>query len=664
MIKKSIIQTIFNNYCLSLLFFTFLFSGIVFNINSTRSQTVVNTISIGPEAGSGFAPSQVVVNPTTNLVYISNLISDSITVMDCESNKVLDNIKIEKIGRIAINPVTNRIYIVTLNGISVIDGKTNDIITTIPTVRLPGWPIGVNPTTNSIYVFDRGINSICVIDGKANTIVKTIALNDEDAYPVRISVNSITNRIYVTCQNNNVLVIDGKTNRTIDIVKVRGRLLNLVVNPLTNLIYVQSNPLKDENSCLKVIDGKSNQVINEIKLEGYVGSIDININTNCIYATIGNESEFGMVNVIDCESNRVVNTVTVGVSPDGIAVNTIADAVYVANMQNDSVSVIDGTSNKPLETIQIGEKLYGGIGINYETNRIYIGSWSSNAIFVIDGNTDKVIDVIKTAISSIGVPSGVGVNPTTNRIYVAIGNDDVVAVIDGTTNEVIKYIKHKDFSNVRQIGVNHITNRIYVTGTQGVGVIDGNINSITDFIRGVDSATEIGVNPETNTIYVIAQPNNLKVIDGKTNNVIDKILLYTFTNAEGIAVNSITNRIYVGSFIATTGVLRLNSDGTPQQSNIAKMGAGICVINGKTNKAIDCSILPVSTVIGVNPTTNHIYTANLNSISVIDGTNNKFVSTIEVENGKKQAIGVNPLRNLIYVTNPDSGNVTVIKDDI
>lgn len=64
----------------------------------------------------------------------------------------------------------------------------------------------------------------------------------------------------------------------------------------------------------------------------------------------------------------------------------------------------------------------------------------SLAIFVrvIDGQSNSVITDITVGLFSS--PFGVGVNPLTNGIYVAHPGDNSVAVISGNTNTVITYI--------------------------------------------------------------------------------------------------------------------------------------------------------------------------------------------------------------------------------
>jgi YVTN family beta-propeller protein len=107
--------------------------------------------------------------------------------------------------------------------------------------------------------------------------------------------------------------------------------------------------------------------------------------------------------------------------------------------------------------------------------------------------------------------------------------DNTVSVIDGNNNSNIG----RDITVGKgpiNIGVNPGTNTIYVvnSGNNSVSVIDGNNDSkIRDITVGV-GAEKIGVNEDTNTIYVVnSGDNTVSVIDGETNNVLAKVMFNT-----------------------------------------------------------------------------------------------------------------------------------------
>jgi len=316
-----------------------------------------------------------------------------------------------------------------------------------------------------------------------------------------------------------------------------------------------------------------------------------------------------------------------------------------------------GFANKHHVTATIW--LQGGypsaIAVNPTTNKIYVNS--GNSISVIDGTTNKVTDTISSYIYD--QPSAIAVNPITNTIYVAnilrIQSDPErstshwsdVTVIDGATNKITARIP-LEWSEPYSIAVNPTTNKIYVPDLDGVTVIDGATNNVTKIFFSYHSgASKIAVNPITNKIYGDHE-SDLWVIDGFTNAITDKIIISTYSSVRDVAVNPATNKIYV----------QLASSQEPSVS----------VIDGATN-TITATIIPVGRALVVNPTTNTVYstgpggdtTPHINgTISVSDGTTNKITSTIGgVEPGSFE-MAVNPTTNTIYVANYDQSHVTVI----
>lgn len=117
-------------------------------------------------------------------------------------------------------------------------------------------------------------------------------------------------------------------------------------------------------------------------------------------------------------------------------------------------------------------------------------------------------------------PDGIGVNHITNRIYVANSCTNTVSVIDGIDNSVISTILVG--SNPIGVGVNPMTEHIYVANStsllqdifeDSVVVIDGNINDVISIIPVGVPPGSIGVNPTTNFIYVSSSNNTVTVID-------------------------------------------------------------------------------------------------------------------------------------------------------
>ena len=81
----------------------------------------------------------------------------------------------------------------------------------------------------------------------------------------------------------------------------------------------------------------------------------------------------------------VISTIIVGSGPYGVAVNSSTNRIYVVNNSDNTVSVIEGTTNAVVSTITVGSYPYG-VGVNSTTNRIYVTNTQSNTVSVIDGD--------------------------------------------------------------------------------------------------------------------------------------------------------------------------------------------------------------------------------------------------------------------------------------
>jgi YVTN family beta-propeller protein len=155
--------------------------------------------------------------------------------------------------------------------------------------------------------------------------------------------------------------------------------------------------------------------------------------------------------------------------------------------------------------------------------------------------------------------------------------------------------------------------------------------------------TAMAVNPVTNKIYVAnfgttagSADGSVTVIDGATNST--ATLAADSANPSAIAVNPLTNNIYVANSGNNT----------------------VSVISGATGQTSAVSVGGYPNALAVNSVTNKIYVANRGSgsLTVIDGATN---ATITVAVGTSPAlVAVNPFTNKVYIANTGSNNLTIL----
>jgi YVTN family beta-propeller protein len=638
-------------------------AGNLGNITVIDGATNSTTTVTDPNAND---PSAVAVNPVTNKIYVANFSSNNVTVIDGSTNlttTVMDPNAIAP-AAVAVNTLTNKIYVANrgngttnLGNVTVIDGATNLTTTVTDPNAIAPSAVAVNPVTNKIYVANGGngttnLGNVTVIDGATN--LTTTVMDPHAIAPAAVAVNSVTNKIYVANGGNgttnlgNVTVIDGDTNLTTTVTDPNGipYPAAVAVNPVTNLVYVANEGVDDgTNGDVTVINGATNIAISvTIPTAGaadYPVSVAVNPVANKIYVA----NEFSNdVTVIDGATNLTTTIADPNASePIAVGVNPVTNKIYVANFGSSNVTVIDGDANT-VATVGAGTGPRA-VAANPATNTIYVANYESGDVTVIDGATNTV-----TATVAAGTgPYAVAVNPVTNTIYVSNFVSNNVTVIDGVTNSTTT-VTDPNAINPQAVAVNPVTNKIYVTnnGSSNVTAIDGATNTVvTPTIPAGTTPEAVAVNPVTGKIYVAnLGSDNVTVIDGATDTVTATVS--AGSNPLPVAVNSATNMIYVGN---------------TESSNVT-------VIDGSTDTVT--ATVPAGTspfAVAVNPVTNIIYVVNNSSynVTVIDGANpTSTPATVNDPNAiQPYAVAVDPVTNHVYVTNQGNGdtnlgNVTVI----
>jgi YVTN family beta-propeller protein len=600
-----------------------------------HAEVISNICATHPIVQVGIDPEGVAINPTTNIVYVANTGSNTLSVIECNGTLGQPNM-VEKtipVGGapygLAINPVTKIVYVANrdYNTVSLIDANTNSIIKDIQVGISPIY-LTVDPITNMIYVVNNGDNTVSVINGKTNSVFKTVY--NVGKSPHSAAVNSKTNMLYVANTGSNTLsVIDGKTNSIVDTITVGKNPYGVAVNPNTNTIYVANHI---DNS-ISVIDGKTNRVVKTFPTGLYPNDVAVNPNADKVYVTLYGARD---ISIIDGKTYALEKTLTVGRGPSELSINPNTNMVYVVNTKDNRLSVVNpATVRFMINDIQVGSHP-NAVAFNPNTNMVYVSNYGDNTSSVIDAKTNVVVKTIALGKN----PYGVAIN--NNMIYVTNNRSNTVSVIDGKTNSVAKNITAVVGPN--DVAVNPNNNMVYVVSyNDTLSLIDGKTNSVAKNITVGKNPTGVAVNPNTNMVYVANSASNMtSVIDGETDTLLKTIPVGNDPIA--VALNPNTNIIYVANY----------NDDT------------LSLIDGKTNvvvKTITVGKNPYG--VAINRKTNTVYVANSgdNTVSVIDGKTNSEIGKLEVGNSPV-AVAVNPNNNMIYVANQGEDTVSIMKGNM
>lgn len=341
-------------------------------------------------------------------------------------------------------------------------------------------------------------------------------------------LNDIRDAEKITSSNENIDL--NFTQETSEIknnpFKVLQSPIDIAVNSNLNTLYVLHWRGEGACDCVSVINGSTYEKITEISMPGDQKSISINENSNMIYVLTGDplDSTYDpnerkkTIHVIDGLTNKVVETIGSGFYPSGSKINPVTDILYVTNFVHVPLLAIDTSTNKEITTIPMESKPFR-IAINSITNVIYVIETNDKLVNIIDGITNKIIKKIKLE----NDPSGITIDPITNRVFVlSYDRSDPlrpqnIPVINGTTNTILKNINFNTFGN-DNLMFNENNNKIYLTNSSGnnVLVIDSENYSISDSIDVDGMPRAIAMDYDRNLIYVISGINSIFVIDGNT----------------------------------------------------------------------------------------------------------------------------------------------------
>ncbi len=597
-----------------------------------------------------------VIDQTRNRLYVStrtnNTLQSQIQIVDIDPasatfHQTLATATLpsgQNVGPIAVNAVTNKIYAATQQaggGVFVIDGITR--IGTFIAGTQSSSSIVVNEVSDTIYAMRNGSPpAFQAIDGATDTLITNITLPSSHSFlnGEQVAINLTTERIYIILSNGTVSVVDAKrTSPTFNTVLANitgvGGSGEIAVDESTNKVVVTSF-----NTRTTVIDGATNtvaattfaistssdvainpnadrayvayqlhtnQIINltdnsyaNVALAADVGEGVVNPNNNSFYFSIiraTNELAFlnnnDVVGLISGQPHALGRYLFTGINRATNRIYALNTSVNIAGTSNAPafVSVINGATNNVIANIEVGSQPFSTPAVNEVTNKIYILNFGGlgglpRSINVINGATNTASTVDTSAFpAGSGFVGETAVNPVSNRIYFTSANR--VGVINGATDVATPLA---GITGVSFIRINRNLNRVYFLTSTGLRVLNGADDSEIANVA-LSSASNFVVNEATGRIYVISSANRtLTAIDGNSNNIVSTVPLVN--NPIAIALDETRNRIYLS-----------NSNDANDEST-----SSVSFIDG--NSLAIRRILPIplrASRLSVNPATRTVY---------------------------------------------------------
>ena len=413
-----------------------------------------------------------------------------------------------------------------------------------------------------------------------------------------------------------------------------------------------------------------------------------------------------------------VPTITVGNYPGGTVVDQATNTIYVANQNDTTVSVIDGSKCNAdqkegcltIATITIGsdpvndpqfpiqlvldtttKTIYATLAGDNDDGVAVINAATCNAKQTGSCNQSPPIVTFPGTTQCIGdVPTGCApalpiLDPTTHTLYVADANDGPIYILDTTTcngascnsPSVMQapnltgdsFAIDRSNRNIYLTSGNNASSALVFDGTHCNSIDHSNCSATTNFGVNPFPVGPALIDPSTHTYYLPTSAFNdtldpVLVIDTSTCNA---TISTGCNNQATVQVGSLPEGVILDSATKTVYVLN-------EESN------SISMFNGATCNATNhsgCS-QPVEAIAtgfnpvfyDFNPKTHTLYapSQNTNEVWVLDASKcnaihtdgcTKFAPTTTVGSGAEH-VALNPNTKTLYVTNQDDNTVSVI----
>ena len=624
---------------------------------SAGVPTFIQTISgVLTAIGTGLKPA-VAVDPRLNWAVITPGSAGTITIVDLGRNPgvgvnpadfgrtpvVVASLVISNtVQGVGINAATHQAVFADPEGpndapaapavftFSMLDQSVSSIPFTqggIPFANLGLVAVAVNPLANIGFVVNGTANSGYVLDLKNNQVLQTVAGFNS---PQAVAVNPITNTAYIVNQGNNTVSVFPMATVAPNPFQI------LATSPATTFAHspavgitlsVVGNGFTGGSQVM--LDGTAvpTTFVSTRQITAAIPAADVALARRyAVYVQNG----AAISNVSDL---TVIQPVTVGTSPVGVAVDPYLDQAVVTNSGSNSISVVnllDGTQITPqAPSFFTTGSVPQGVAVLARTGQAVVTNNGSNDVTVLD---EKGLNNVFNS------PQTVALGSATLPIGVAIDPYDALAVITDTTVT----------SGNPAGGFSTFTVASQVSGEASLGnpidylplglAIDPALNNdITQSVAGIATAsnnngldlvplplgayTNIAMQLPTgvvfdslNQVFAVTDSaaNNVDLVDPLASKQIYTIsaginptsLDYNFNTSTLVTSNSASNTLSILDYVCPPNPNGVSNCPTPQVREVLDVGSVASVVLGPNALAID---------------------PRLNLAAVIDAANNRIL---------------------------------------
>lgn len=321
--------------------------AIVALLLATSSGGLLKDYPLFPAIGAFGSFGTLTSDSLSGVMYVQNMNSNSISVIDLATNTVLRNITVDgTIKNIKLSEDQQALYIITTNRdsgtIYMLNTTSNEIMNERISTQVSFQDVAF--FNDTLYLTDAIGGELLVMNSNG-TLMHEINVGSR---PQFVEIRPDGQVLYVARSGGSISVVDLKQNMVITEIDSGNMPHRLSFdNNGANLFVVNA-----ENDTLTIIDSQKHEIIKTIPVGDNPRYVALNPDETVAYVT---NMASNTISMVDTQLIEVVNEIPVSNGPYGIAFSADGgDQAYVSKMSGNDIDIIDTTGNAITNTISAG----------------------------------------------------------------------------------------------------------------------------------------------------------------------------------------------------------------------------------------------------------------------------------------------------------------------
>ncbi len=303
------------------------------------------------------------------------------------------------------------------------------------------------------YIANKADNTVSVVDTASNTVTATVPVGQS---PYGVAVNAIGGRAFISNQNSRTISVIDTMDNSVSTIPASGVLTNqpggLAVNSAGTRLFVADN----DGTTVSVFDTATGNKLGSVDLaltgNAQPDGVAIGPVTAGVYKVYVTCFGTNQVKIVTANDATALNTwpvaaVNVGTTltpqPKGVAVSADGSMVFVANMDENTVSVINGSTNAIIGSpIAVGSTPFG-LAVTPDGTKVYVANSSTvnlpYTVTVLNVNTTtKTVTGTSTVNLTNGqMPMGIAVTADGVKVVTANNYTTSASTINVSDNSLV-----------------------------------------------------------------------------------------------------------------------------------------------------------------------------------------------------------------------------------